>query len=110
MLVKGKPDAVPAVAEVIDEAVKRRFDVALLQVQGYAPDAPEVIQKEAVIRLVGYMRQVLTALQFSKIEIGSIKPHFRMPRDMNMLRSSGVMAMLAPYRSHDASVIRQGML
>ena len=67
------------------EILTRQQTVALMQVQRYAPAAPEVIQDEAVIRVVGY-------LFYSSPAAG---------RQLyaNALASSGAAALLDQYRS-----------
>ena len=70
------------------EQVQRLLSAASAAVEHHAPDAPAVIQNEAVIRLAGYFFDAPQAAHGSGFA--------------DVLRNSGASALLLPYRVHRA--------
>ena len=62
-------------------------------VQKHAPDGPDAVHNEAVIRLAGYLFDMPTAPTGAG--------------HANALRNSGAAAMLLPYRVHRAGSVRE---
>ena len=71
------------------EIVTRLLAVGTAMVEKYAPDAPDVIQDEATIRIAGYL--------FDAPSTGRGTP--------NALRNSSASALLSPYRVQRADVL-----
>ena len=68
--------------------VARLLAVAGAAVTKHAPDAPDVVQNEAVIRVAGYLYDAPQAAAGSGYA--------------DILRNSGTLALLLPYRVHRA--------
>lgn len=71
------------------DRVDRLVKAASALVSSYAPDAPEAVQDEAVLQLVGYMHDAPESTAFTR----------------NAFIQSGAGSLLSPYRMHDAGVI-----
>ena len=98
----------PQVREVVetgmpDQALSRVLATATAQVERYAPDAPEGLQNEAAIRIVGYLvEQPASALRSR--EIGQLKEAYAVTH-VNSLYHSGAAGLLAPWRVHRAGAV-----
>lgn len=86
-----------------DDRVNSLGMVASALVERYAPDAPQEIKDESVIRCAGYIAQS---------DYGSIQSETIGPRDVTyrtqhagFFRNSGAAALLAPWRVYRAGVI-----
>ena len=71
--------------------ITRLLAYATVAVEHHAPDAPDVVHNEAVIRLAGYSYDVPNAVSGS--------------RWANAMRNSGAARMLLPYRVHRAGSV-----
>ena len=74
----------------------RLLAYATAAVEKHVPNAPSVVQDEAVIRLSGYL--------FDQPNAG------RGATYANALRNSGAAAILLPYRVHRAGAVRRGLI
>ena len=81
----------------------RLLPVAAALVVRYAPDAPDVMQNEAVIRACGYLSQQPESAQRSD-RIGDVATSWQ-PAHLGALRHSGAMALLSPWKVRRAGVI-----
>ena len=84
----------------------RLLSVTEALVERYAPDAPEAIKNEAIIRSAGWLYQVTpTNLRTKKIGEISIE---RVPSmaAANPLRASGALAILTHYKRRRAGAIK----
>lgn len=95
-----------ALAEAV--AVTRAQAPRLLPVAGalvlqYAPNAPDVIQNEAVIRVCGYLSQQPECAQRSD-RIGDVETQW-MPGNVSALRHSGAMALLTYWKARRGGAI-----
>lgn len=97
----GLPDDAAGLA-----TATRLHGVASAMISRYAPDAPDAISDEAMIRLAGYLRHSGIDVQpVRQLEMGDLRLDFgaRMGRDP--LRSSGAMQVLSPYKVRRAGAI-----
>ena len=80
----------------------RLLGVAVALVENYAPEAPEAITDEAVIRVAGWLKGSPASGMY---ESQRGQRGFRLVRIMNpsALRSSGAAALLLPWREHHAA-------
>ena len=76
--------------EEADE-ITRLVAYATIAVQKFAPDAPDAVHNEAVIRIAGYLYDSPTS--------------WRAAAFANVLSNSGAAAMLLPWRVHRAGVV-----
>ena len=85
----------------------RAFEVAKIQCELYAPNAPETIMKEAVVRLFGWLKDTNGAspLLASVAGIGSMQIRYNRKIDTDALRHSGAKDILSKYRMHNAGVV-----
>ena len=67
------------------------LEAAIVMVEAYAPSAPEAIQNQATIRLVGYMHD------------SPLAPEYR--SHSNPMAFSGAASLLSPYRVRRAGAI-----
>ena len=76
----------------------RLHAVATAAVEGYAPDAPEDVRDEALLRFAGYtFGDQATAKVFRRLRVGeTVDVEMRSPG--SALRLSGAGALLSPYR------------
>ena len=81
----------------------RLLPVATALVVRYAPDAPDAMQNEAVIRACGYLSQQPESAQRSD-RIGDVETQWA-PNNLSALRHSGAMALLSPWKVRRAGVI-----
>ncbi|MDE2652552.1 MAG: hypothetical protein OXI71_01940 [Gemmatimonadota bacterium] len=81
----------------------RLLRVASEIVTRYAPDAPDAIQDEAVIRVAGWLRDSPSAGILQR-RVGEREYALHRPTLTSALRSSGAMSLLRPYRSVGAGV------
>ena len=65
-------------------------------VERYAPDAPEALQNEAVIRVVGWLVGTNPASVVSE-SVGSLETSYAVGQK-SALRHSGAMALLSPWK------------
>ena len=68
--------------------VERLLSYATAAVVKHAPDAPDVVQNEAAIRLAGYLFDMPNAGRGAAFA--------------DTIRNSGALAIMAPYRTHRA--------
>ena len=96
--------ALRATTEIGDDATAQRLGaVASLQVERYAPDAPQAIRNEAVIRLVGHRHQAAKMpAGLRLIEAGSLKLEFATTARARSFGPSGARALLDPWRARRA--------
>ena len=93
-LIGSDPDHAPRVLAVASARVLR-----------YAPDAPDEIHNEAVIRLAGYLAQS----DYGGISEETVGP-MTVKRPVNhaaMFRNSGAAGLLAPWRTHRAGSVEE---
>ena len=92
-----------ALGEGDDHVTARLGATAAALVQRFAPDAPQVIKDEAVIRCAGWLRQAPSYGVRSEVE-GEIRTSFS-PAMTSALRASGGMSLLSPWRVRRAGAI-----
>ena len=86
-----------------DAEAQRLLAVATVLVEKYAPDAPDAVQNEAVIRTSGYLHgQPKDAVR--AMSVGSISADFA-PSRQAALRHSGAMSLLSPWKIRRAGAI-----
>ena len=72
-------------------------------VNRFAPDAPDAISNEAVIRTAGWLAEQPSAAITSETE-GDIRTSYA-PSMLSALRHSGGMALLSPWKNRRAGTI-----
>lgn len=86
-----------------------RIDAAIAQVERYAPDAPEAVRQEAIIRLLGYLNDAPTLTEWkeeaTETGITKLRRTEQPDRQPNAFYHSGAAAALAPWRAHGAGII-----
>ncbi|MYA42601.1 MAG: hypothetical protein F4Z31_12715 [Gemmatimonadetes bacterium] len=87
---------VVAAAQVSEDQAARLLAVATTLVERYAPNAPEAIQNEAVIRVAGWLGQT-PAGSFTRVQTGPRETEYA-PGQKGALRHSGAMSLLAPWK------------
>ena len=87
-----------------DDLATRLLSVATEVVTRYAPDAPDAIANEAVIRLAGWLAETPSS---GVLEAQRGKRAFMLfrPTSLGALRSSGAMSLLRAYKAVGAGVI-----
>ena len=86
-----------------DDTAQRLGKVASLQVERYAPDAPQELRNEAVIRLAGHAQQSATVpANLRSVEAGSLKLDFATAAASRSFTLSGARALLSPWRTRRA--------
>ena len=81
----------------------RLLAVAAALVNRYAPDAPDAISNEAVIRTAGWLAEQPSAAIRSETE-GDIRTSYS-PMMQSALRHSGAMALCSPWKIRRAGLI-----
>jgi hypothetical protein len=79
-----------------------KLEAAKALVLRYAPDAPDAIHDEAVIRTVGYLFDRSPALQDRRSDGIDVS---QAPGQISALRHSGAMALLSPWKVRRAGAI-----
>ena len=100
------PITAAELAEVIGTDATRAGHVlatAWALVGRYAPDAPEAVLREAVVRAAGWLAQQPAAAVRSE-SIGELRTSFA-PTHTGALRHSGAMALLSPWKVRRAGAI-----
>ena len=92
-----------ALGEDDDTATARFGATAAALVQRYAPDAPEPIKCEAVIRTAGWLREAPSYGARTERE-GEVMTSFS-PNMTGALRASGAMALLSPWKIRRAGAV-----
>ena len=92
-----------ALGEDDDHVTARLGAAAGALVERYAPDAPDAIKCEAVIRTAGWLRQAPSYGARSE-SMGDISTTFS-PSMTGALRASGAMALLSPWKVRRAGVV-----
>ena len=92
-----------ALGEADDTVTARLGATAAALVQRYAPDAPEPIKCESVIRTAGWLREAPSYGARSESE-GDISTSFT-PSMTGALRASGAMGLLSPWKIRRAGVV-----
>ena len=92
-----------ALSEGDDHITARLGATAASLVQRFAPDAPQVIKDEAVIRTAGWLRQAPSYGARMEAE-GEIRTSFS-PAMTSALRASGGMALLSPWKIRRAGAV-----
>ena len=80
---------------LVDDDLQRVVDVAINEVDRYAPDAPEPNRIEAALRMAAWQIESPRG-GYRRIEDGSLTLDY--PAVANMLTNSGAATLLAPYR------------
>ena len=83
--------------------VLRSAVTASALVQRYAPDAPQDVKDESLIRCVGYLLEQPSGAVRSEAQ-GDIRTSY-MPTHTSALRHSGAMALLSPWKVRRAGAI-----
>lgn len=87
------------------EKAQRLLPVAKALVERYAPTAPVEILNEATIRCVGYLAEQpaapIRSLEFAMIHLE------HSPSMVSVLRHSGAMALLSPFKVRRAGAIQE---
>ena len=95
-------------AELPDDLPEARVqalgETAAALVERYAPDAPDAIKREAVIRCAGWLAEA-PAAGVRLESIGGIRTSFS-PAMTGALRHSGAMGALAPWKVRRAGAIK----
>ena len=88
-----------------DTTAGRLLGVAKTLVEGWAPDAPEAIQNEAVIRAAGWLNEH-PASGAMLVEVGGISTRYASPANAaSALRHSGAMSLLSDWKVRRAGAI-----
>ena len=101
--------ALKAATGITDDALAQRLgQVASLQVERYAPDAPQAIRDEAVIRMVGHAKQsATTPAGLRSLDVGTIKLEFAMTAKTRSFTLSGARGLLDPWRARRALPVEE---
>ena len=98
-------DAELAAALGANQALASRLlETSTALVERYAPDAPEAVQNESVIRMSGWLVETPHA-GVSSETTGDVRTGFDGARALSALRHSGAMALLSPWKIRRAGVI-----
>ena len=98
------PDLVEAVSlRGYEDGAPQFLAVGTALVERYAPDAPEALQNEAVIRVVGWLVGTNPASVVSE-SVGSLETSYAIAQK-SALRHSGAMALLSPWKVRRGGVI-----
>lgn len=81
----------------------RLLGVGIATVERYAPLAPEVVQNEAVVRVVGWLVDS-PASNIMAANVGEVRHDFAVGQ-LSALRHSGAMALLGPWKVRRAGAI-----
>ena len=92
-----------ALGEDDDTVTARLGATAAALVERYAPDAPDAIKCEAVIRCAGWLREAPAYGARMESE-GEISTSFT-PSATGAMRASGAMAMLSPWKVRRAGAV-----
>ena len=92
------------VLSVNDAMAVRLLPVAVALVERFAPDAPDAIQNEAVIRCAGWLIEA-PAGPFRSESTGDVRSGFDTSRALSALRHSGAMGLLSPWKARRAGAI-----
>ena len=94
-----------AAATMLDAVVAARLLAVVTEMVGHhAPDAPDVVQNEAALRLAGWLADSPTAGQRAE-NVGDVSTSYATPGRTSPMLASGAGALLAPYRQHRAGAI-----
>ena len=89
---------------VNDALALRLLPVAVALVERFAPDAPDAIQNEAVIRCAGWLVEA-PAGPIRSETTGDLRSGFDTSRALGALRHSGAMGLLSPWKVRRAGAI-----
>lgn len=92
-----------AIGEDDDANAQRLGATAAALVERYAPDAPQLVRNEAVIRAAGWLREQPAAAVRSE-GIGEVSTSYATTH-VSALRHSGAMALLSPFKQRRAGAI-----
>ena len=90
--------------DLTDERVQALGETAAALVERYAPDAPDPVKRESVIRTAGWMAEQPAAAVRSE-STGDISTAFA-PSMQSALRHSGSMALLTGWKVRRAGVLK----
>ena len=90
-------------ASIPDTALQRHLDAASRLVQEYAPDAPETLQNEAVVRAAAWLVETPAASKRSE-RVGELETEYAASMN-NALAHSGASALLARYSERRLGVL-----
>ena len=103
MAVTITADELATAIRATPEVAARLLAVASELVQRYAPDAPEAVANEAVIRASGYLAQHPSDAR-RESTVGGISSGWA-PTHTSALRHSGAMSLLSPWKIRRAGAI-----
>ena len=103
MAVTVTVDGLQAAIAANTAAATRLLPVATEIVTRYAPDAPDAIHDEAVIRVAGWLFESPSSGIFES-RVGKRERMMHRPTLTSALRSSGAMSLLRPYKPVGAGV------
>ena len=86
-----------------ESTLDRLGSTAAELVERYAPDAPQPVKNEAVVRCAGWLQQQPSAAIRGET-VGPLSVDYA-PTHMSALRHSGAMALLAPWKVRRAGAI-----
>lgn len=90
-----------------DATIDRLGGTAAALVERFAASAPQAVKDESVIRVSGWLSDVPHA-GLTKLDVGGgISLMFDRDRTRSALRLSGAKALLAPWRSPGAALVRE---
>ena len=93
-----------AALDVDDTLAARLHPVAVALVERYAPDAPDAVQDEAVIRCAGWLAESPAGAIRSEMT-GDVRTVFDVARASSALRHSGGMGLLTAWKVRRAGSI-----
>ena len=90
-----------------DDRLDALGEAASAVIERFAPDAPQAVKNESVIRLAGYLL-ARKARAMQSVSVGSIRVNFREPKfTNNLFDASGARALLLPWRTRRALPIEE---
>ena len=98
------PSDLAAALAINGTLAARLHPVVVALVERYAPDAPDAIQNEAVIRCAGWLLETPAGAIRSETT-GDVRTVFDGARASSALRHSGAMGLLSPWKIRRAGAI-----
>lgn len=74
------------------------YDACVAVVEKFAPDAPDAVQNEALIRMYGHLGSVAGGVRSERV--GGMASSYDAKQSINALKHSGAAALLSHWRSH----------
>lgn len=92
-----------------EQTLQTMIDSATAVVERYAPNAPESVKDEAVIRILGYQADAPRSTERTLSSAGKrkeiVRTEFQTIKMSNVFWHSGASSLLSPWREHRAGIL-----